>query len=283
MGLLIYEAALLSDISQKDNHNNGTVLALGEPLLLFDRMQLVSICKKLNCDYPKIWEDKSKANLAFSAKDYFLELGYDKYLALDYSDYEGADIVHNLNFEIEDDKLKGIADLVFDAGTMEHVFNTPQVFDCIHNLLKVGGRVVYSTPTNGYLDHGFYQFSPTLFTDYYKANKYEAINGTLIDRASLGNVLIAPYQYDIYRKESPRYIQKRHSFTLSFFCFEKTVDSLSREIPIQTFYSSMHSDFEQVYEFKHSYNKVLRSSKHRLLDLLPSGLKNRIIAFVTKK
>lgn len=283
MGLLIYEAALLSDISQKDNHNKGTVVALGEPLLLFNRRQLAVICQKLNCSYPKTWDDKSKMNSAFTAKDYFIELGYDKYLALDYSDYEGADIVHNLNFKIEDEKLKGVADLIFDAGTMEHVFNTPQVFDCIHDLLKVGGRIVYSTPTNGYLDHGFYQFSPTLFTDYYKVNKYEAINGTLIDRASLGSVRLAPYRFDIYRKESPKYIRDRHSFTLSFFCFEKKTNSTSNEIPIQTFYSSMHSDFEQNYEFKHTYNKVLNSYKHKLLGLLPSRLKKRIISLLKNK
>tara|TARA_B110000208_G_scaffold159008_1_gene193463 strand:- start:149 stop:676 length:528 start_codon:yes stop_codon:yes gene_type:complete len=137
--------------------------------------------------------------------------------------------------------------------------------------------------TNGYLDHGFYQFSPTLFTDYYKANKYEAINGTLIDRASLGSVRLAPYRFDIYRKESPKYIRDRHSFTLSFFCFEKKTNSTSNEIPIQTFYSSMHSDFEQNYEFKHTYNKVLNSYKHKLLGLLPSRLKKRIISLLKNK
>ena len=119
--------------------------------------------------------------------------------------------------------------------------------------------------------------------DYYKANKYEAINGTLLDRASLGSVRLAPYRFDIYRKESPKYIRDRHSFTLSFFCFEKKTNSTSNEIPIQTFYSSMHSDFEQNYEFKHIYNKVLNSYKHKLLGLLPSTLKKRIISLLKNK
>jgi SAM-dependent methyltransferase len=283
MGLLIYEAAILSDISQKEKRSKGTVVALGEPLLLFNRKQLAGICKELGCSYPRVWDDTSKAKSVFTAKEYFIELGYDEYLALDYSDYEGADIVHNLNFKIEDQKLKGVADLIFDAGTVEHVFNTPQVFDCIHDLLKIGGVIIYSSPTNGYLDHGFYQFSPTLFTDYYKANQYLAINGTLIDRAKSGKVRLAPYQYDVYRKESPRFIQDRFSFTLSFFCFEKTKYSTSAVIPIQTFYSNMHSDFEQRYEFKYEYEKVLYSYKHMLLGLLPLRFKKTIMNLIKKK
>jgi len=283
MGLLIYEAAILSDISQKEKRSKGTVVALGEPLLLFNRQQLAGICKKLGSSYPRVWDDTGNAKSEFTAKEYFIEIGYDEYLALDYSDYEGADIVHNLNFKIEDQKLKGIADLIFDAGTMEHVFNTPQVLDCIHDLLKVGGRIVHSSPANSYMDHGFYQFSPTFFTDYYTANQYLAINGTLIDRAKSGKVRLAPYQYDVYRKELPKFIQDRFSFTLIFFCFEKTKDSTSAVIPIQTFYSKMHSDFEQRYEFEYVYEKVLYSYKHILSGMLPLCFKKTIMNLIKKK
>src|ERR1700761_8004235 len=44
--------------------------------------------------------------------------------SLDYSSYEGADVLHDLNKPIPD-SWYGKYDVVIEAGTLEHIFNFP--------------------------------------------------------------------------------------------------------------------------------------------------------------
>jgi len=67
-------------------------------------------------------------------------------------------------------------DLVIDAGVMEHVFDVRTTMLNMNDLVKNEGYIIHSMPSNNTMDHGFYQFSPTLFRDYYLANKYNIIN-----------------------------------------------------------------------------------------------------------
>ena len=92
----------------------------------------------------------------------FRYLGSETVDSMDYSDYEGAGIIHDLNQPLPE-ALKSNYDLVFDAGTLEHVFNFPVAIRNCMELLKVGGHLVLHTPANNYFGHGFYQFSPELF------------------------------------------------------------------------------------------------------------------------
>jgi hypothetical protein len=85
--------------------------------------------------------------------------------AIDVSAYEGANLVHDMNEPLP----AGWAerhDLVFDGGTLEHVFHFPQALHNAMQLLKVGGWFVGFTPANNWFGHGFYQFSPEV---YYRA------------------------------------------------------------------------------------------------------------------
>jgi SAM-dependent methyltransferase len=54
-------------------------------------------------------------------------------------------------------------DIVFDGGTLEHVFNLPAAFASCMQLVKPGGRFLAVTVANNWCGHGFYQFSPELF------------------------------------------------------------------------------------------------------------------------
>ena len=85
--------------------------------------------------------------------------------------YEGADIGYDLN-ELGLGAVAGQYDLIYDGGTIEHVFHVPNMMQNIFDALKIGGHVFHNTPSNNSVDHGFYQFSPTFFQDYYSANGY---------------------------------------------------------------------------------------------------------------
>jgi SAM-dependent methyltransferase len=96
------------------------------------------------------------------ADNLFRYLGAETVDSMDYSDYEGAGIIHDLNQPLPE-SLKSSYDVVFDAGTLEHVFNFPVAIKSCMELLKVGGSLILHTPANNYFGHGFYQFSPELY------------------------------------------------------------------------------------------------------------------------
>jgi hypothetical protein len=82
--------------------------------------------------------------------------------SIDYSDYEGANIIHDMNTPVPD-RLKNRYDCVWDGGTLEHVFNYPVAIKNCMDMVKTGGHLILETPCNNMFGHGFYQFSPELF------------------------------------------------------------------------------------------------------------------------
>jgi len=98
-----------------------------------------------------------------AGSEHFLRafLGAGSVEALDYSDYEGAQHLHDMNQPVAEDMV-GRFDVVYDGGTLEHIFNFPTAIANLMRMTKVGGRVFMSTPANNFFGHGFYQFSPEL-------------------------------------------------------------------------------------------------------------------------
>ena len=82
--------------------------------------------------------------------------------SLDASTYEGATHIADLNLPIPDE-MAGRFSVVIDAGTLEHVFDFRQSALNVARLLKVGGHFISVTPTNNFVGHGLYQFTPELF------------------------------------------------------------------------------------------------------------------------
>lgn len=102
---------------------------------------------------------KNKYHWGF-CEQFFIDIGFEKVDSLDYSSYEGASIIHNMNNPIHShDKY----DYILDSGTTEHIFNTPQLCENIINLLNIDGIYVSITPNNNLSGHGIYQFSPEFY------------------------------------------------------------------------------------------------------------------------
>lgn len=99
------------------------------------------------------------------AEPFFESLGATCCEALDFSPYEGAALVHDLNEPLPAEHVEKY-DLVFDGGTLEHVFNFPQALHNAMQLVKPSGWYAGFTGGNNWFGHGFYQFSPEL---YYRA------------------------------------------------------------------------------------------------------------------
>ena len=80
--------------------------------------------------------------------------------SIDNSDYEGASIIHNMNAPYQTHKKY---QYIYDGGTIEHIFNIPQVIENVINMLDVDGLFVSVTCNNNFSGHGMYQFSPEFF------------------------------------------------------------------------------------------------------------------------
>jgi hypothetical protein len=98
---------------------------------------------------------------------------------LDASDYEGANLLHDLNRPLPR-VLAQRYDVVIEAGTLEHVFNVAEAFRTLLALARVGGVVIMDAPANNLCGHGFYQMSPELV---YRV--FQATNGYRLDACLL--------------------------------------------------------------------------------------------------
>ncbi|MBF0458459.1 MAG: class I SAM-dependent methyltransferase [Nitrospirae bacterium] len=109
---------------------------------------------------------------------FFNMLGFDVVDSIDVFTKENPTHVLNLNEPIER-TMHGRYDMVYDGGTAEHCFDIPEVLSNTVRLLKAGGTVIHHLPISGYLEHGYYQFSPSLFFDFYKANNFTDIEAKI--------------------------------------------------------------------------------------------------------
>ncbi len=125
--------------------------------------------------------------------DFFSSLGFSEIDSLDYSNYEQATISFDLNSGDTPEHLHEAFDVIYDGGTIEHIFNVPNALKSIIWMLKPGGRLIHLTPASNYLEHSFFMFSPTFFYDYYKCNDFE-INSLQIVQHSTSH----DYKYRVY-------------------------------------------------------------------------------------
>lgn len=100
-------------------------------------------------------------------------LGAKQVCSIDMSPYQSATVLHDMNRPLLG-ALKNQFSVVIDGGSLEHVFNFPQaIANCIE-MLRVGGHYLASSPSNNFMGHGFYQFSPELFYRVFsRANGFE--------------------------------------------------------------------------------------------------------------
>jgi hypothetical protein len=123
---------------------------------------------------------------------FFSLLGANEITSLDYSPYEGATVVHDMNLPIPAD-LRGRFSVVFDGGTIEHVFNIYQALKNCMEMVQVGGHFTQVNVANNFMGHGFWQFSPEMvFRAFSPANGYEIVAVLLHEVVPGGGWWIVP-------------------------------------------------------------------------------------------
>jgi hypothetical protein len=161
--------------------------------------------------------------------------------ALDASEFEGADIVHDLNVPIDETQV-GRFDFIFDGGTIEHVFSVKDAMFNTARMCKVGGVVMHISPAD-YLGHGIYNFSAGLFRDFYPPNGFEEITvlylGVPIDPRR------AARYYLEFSPEGLNFLLRQRYATFVFAVFRKA-DDRALVVPQQGYYTRLWGEGEAV-------------------------------------
>jgi SAM-dependent methyltransferase len=196
----------------------------------------------------------------------FSRMGFASVESIDYSDFEGATHVLDLNSDEISPALIGQFDVVLDSGTIEHVFHVPNALKNVLTLTKEGGRVIFLSPSSNHVDHGFYMFSPTLFMDYLLTNGLRIEKLYFIRYSSSARAPWKAYAYDreSWRKFEIGALDGRPY--LVFVVATRVPGSSIGRIPQQTFYQERWSaDLASVRDER-------RQRLKRIIALVPGAL-----------
>jgi hypothetical protein len=175
-------------------------------------------------------------NGAIHQKTLFQLLGFrpDNVFSLDYSDYERPDFVGDLSHPVSRD-LMGRFDVVVDGGTVEHVASASEAFVNIIRMLKPGGLAIHLGNPLDMLAHGFYNFNPTLYRDFYSQNGFQELFYELICIPSL------PSHRDdhcLYFTPEDYYCSLSTYYDCVHFAVFKKIEDRPPVLPYQGFYVS---------------------------------------------
>jgi len=187
MGILKHHLDILFSEASKNNFVSGKkVLCLGQQAVYLKLDEVYKLANQhkelLLSDLPKDFDTKNKipswngtkSENNTNAQTIFKLLGASKVSIADISEYENPDFLINLNDPIES-SLADKFDVIFDCGTLEHIFDIPTALWNLVTMLKTDGVLYIAVPASNAIDHGFYSFSPGLFFDYFNANGFKVL------------------------------------------------------------------------------------------------------------
>lgn len=178
-------------------------------------------------------DDATQFGTTIHQDSLFRLLGFSTVESVDYFANEHPTHVLNLNRPLPAE-FTDRYDLVYDGGTLEHCFNAPQVMANAVAALRQGGTVIHHVPLNNWVNHGFYQFSPCLFFDFYETNGFT--NLTLkVHRLHRGKESITDYD----PVSPPEGLSNGRERALCFFYATKAKAVAEITFPIQGHYRNV--------------------------------------------
>jgi SAM-dependent methyltransferase len=252
--------------------NELRAIAFGKRLGLLQLDQTVTLGRQQTflspCDYDQLVKMSVLPKAEFPDSDFaeplLKSLDASVVESIDASDYEGASIIADFNKPLPDQHHERFTSFI-DFGAMEHIFNAHQVLININKILRTNGTALILTPANGYLGHGFYQFSPEFF--------YSAL--TPKNGFSQTIVILIDWDRpeDWYYVKSPKALQDRNQtpnqryFVLCFTRKIATVDSISAQ----------QSDYQNILWTQKGYKYEIPQKT------TPRSVKRRIKSFIFRK
>lgn len=226
----------------------GDVYLMGRQTMYFSPLVAKDMVLDAGLILPVVdFQPESRTRLAkdeyISDDDFFRLLRIPKIKAIDISDYEGADIVHDLTKPIPD-SLEGVADFILDGSTLDNVFDPATMLRNIARLLKPGGRFVsVNVASNVYNPY----FMPTahVMLDYFIENGFSDVKVYIfVYKDSIMNAFTP--DLSILRRDMPHPQNFLSPYDMSVVCFaEKGQNSTWDRSPVQHQYRDDWSAFER--------------------------------------
>ncbi len=169
----------------------------------------------------------------------FRLLGVPSVLALDHSDYEGAEIIHDLTKPLPNE-LKARADFIVDGSTLDNVFNPALALKSLAELLRPGGRLL---STNVYSNHGapYTILTPLWYLDYFVMNGFVdcKIYVLVFNKSDMGSPDVFCFNLEQLRADGPLVSTFSSPHTMAVIAFaEKGPRSTTDIFPAQQQYRS---------------------------------------------
>jgi hypothetical protein len=186
------------------------------------------------------WEGNPGGERKPNAQSVFTLLGADRVYATDISKLERPDFIIDLN-EPVDASYHERFDTIVDVGTLEHVFDIPTALKNIVKMCRKSGSVILINPCSGAIDHGFYQFSPTLYFDYFGSNGFSVVSCYLNEPLRwypVGERKGRIFKYEYVDDQFP--ITSRTGFEVAFFATKNMSGNGDGSVkPFQSLYRNM--------------------------------------------
>jgi hypothetical protein len=123
--------------------------------------------------------------------------------------------------------------ITINNGTAEHIFNRYQVFKTIHERTLPGGVMLHALPFGGYLDHGFYNYNPTLIVDLAASNDYRILQWLYGELTPL-RILSLSHMEQVH--EMARHGELGPN-SFHYAVFQKAHEDRAFAVPMQGFYA----------------------------------------------
>ena len=260
----------------------GRVLTIGRQTMWFSPETALFIlrsngipCEGVTAESLEVEKDTLNVKEgAICIKDdaFFRLMGVEKLESLDWSAYEGASIIHDLNKPLPPE-LEGVADVIIDGSTLDNVWNPAQALQSLNRMLRPGGRLF--TINLGSDHYGAYTiFTPPWFFDYCVVNNFAdcRVYAQVSKPDGLYNILAADPASLL---ENPKeWLRNIHSpdpaYQIGVYLFaEKGPDTTWDATPIQQFYQE--GDMKSIFQ-KNLPHLVGSQRPHLLFSCAPSFL-----------
>jgi hypothetical protein len=255
----------------------GDVILIGRQTTVFTAQSILGLLREHGVDVEHLTEadieiDRNTINrqLVFADQDLisdaalFRLLDVPKVLALDHSDYEGAEIIHDLNTPIPE-RLRECADFIVDGSTLDNVFDPAMVISNFAAMLRPGGRLITTNMYSNYYEP-YVILPPLWYLDYFVYNAFADCKVYIVLSAEdvQSRVPDNAFTIDLDALLTPG--RRVGAFTApgimaTIVMAEKAVASTSNLKPAQQHYRSA-SDWKS---YRNNLQKIQENQRHHLV------------------
>lgn len=268
---------------QERHGMSGKLLTIGVQDVMFSHEDAEEFFRKENYKFTPIPKAertyrKSKAQTIYEGifnvenpmhmHDLFRMMNFTEVASLDAFDADNPTILHDMNKPVPEQYV-GKYDVVFDIGSMEHVFDVKSfVANCVA-MTREGGTLVIYDALMGWHNECFYNFQTPFFFDVFKANGFEDISVYLNyfpkyhDFGDRKTVWLRFEYGDRVRFRKPNY--NTHVLFVS-----KRAKALPEfKVPMQGYYAEYYNDFKDFQKAGGAEAEATPAMTHYMLENMP--------------